>query len=874
MSNYKKKEIEVPIDGMHCASCAINIENSLNKLDGVSKVQVDLNSNKARIEYNPDSVSIKDIDKTVEDLGFSIPKDEITLKIAGMHCANCVSSIEKALNKLNGVDEATVNLTSQKALVSYDKKLISHDEMGKAIEDTGFEYLGVDSQTDSDSDDKRYEKDLKDKLNRIIVGFVFSGILMFVMYYDFHFFYLSMSEISLLIAIIPFIYVSYPIIKAGFNSIVHKHLDMDVMYTMGILVAFVSSLLGTFNIILNSSFMFYETAIMLASFLMLGRYLETRAKNQTSTSIKQLIGLQPKSATLLIENNKNNETNNSTDKNKEKIININNENYLEKKILIEDIAIDDLLLVRPGDKIPVDGEVIDGNSYVEEAMITGEPIAELKFKGKSVFAGTINQDGILVIKAIHIGKETILSQIIDLVEKAQSSRPPVQKLADTVVKYFIPTILVIAIASFLLWYFVEKTTLLFALTTLISVLVVACPCALGLATPTAVTVGIGRAAEYGILIKNGETLETSGHVDVAIFDKTGTITEGNPEVVDVIIFDDIKNNTETKSDEDADSDISEESQFGMTENDFIQMIASLENNSTHPLANAIVRKAEELSIDLIKISDFENVTGKGLKGTINNKNILVGNKALLEEEGIFESEDTNISFNALEKYDELTKQSKTAIFLVYNESIKGIITLMDKVRPNSKATIEQLKRMGIFTLMLTGDNEKTAKNVANSVGIDDYIAEVLPNEKLEKVVEIQNTDKKGKVLFVGDGINDAPALSQADIGIALGSGTDIAMESGDVVLMEGNLENVVASIQFSNKVMTRIKENIFWAFAYNIILIPIAAGLLYPFFGIIFRPEFAGLAMALSSVTVITLSLTLKRYTPPIKKLREKLSLS
>ena len=819
MNNEKeKKKIEIPIEGMNCASCALNVENSINKLEGVQS-EVDINTAKAIVEYNPQSIAILDIEKSIEDAGFKVRKSEVTLQIAGMHCANCVINIEKTLKGLEGVNSANVNLNSQKAVVSYDQNLINTKKMGKAIENLGFDYLGVASDVDYDADDKIYKRDLKDKKTRIIVGFIFSGILMGLMFSPahgiFHGMGLSIGLVSLIIAIFPFIYVSYPIIKAGFNSLSHKNLDMDVMYTMGILVAFVSSLLGTFNIILDSSFMFYETAIMLASFLMLGRFLEARAKRKTSSSIKQLMGLQPKTATKLIKTQ-------------------NYDEYEEKEIPIEDIATFDLLLVRPGEKIPADGIVTHGNSYVDEAMITGEPIAKLKTEKKEVFAGTINQDGILTIKALHIGKETILSQIIDLVEKAQSSKAPVQRIADRVVKYFIPAILLIAISSFIVWYVILGSTLLFALTTLISVLVVACPCALGLASPTAVTVGIGRAAEYGILIKNGSSLENAGNVKTAIFDKTGTITQGKPEISDIDTIYDNK----TKA---------------------IQLLASIENYSTHPIAKAIVKKAKEMNLKLDNVDDFENIRGKGLKGKIKGVPILAGNKSLLREENI------DISEKSMEKYDEFIDKGKTAIFLVYNNSIKGIIALTDKIRNNSKKTIENLHLMNIATYMISGDNEKTAKNVAKELGIESVLGEVLPNEKLEMVKKIQDLEKK-KVLFVGDGINDAPAISQADVGIALGSGTDIAMESGDIVLIEGELENVVAAIQFSKKVMTRIKENIFWAFAYNIILIPIAAGLLYPFFSVVFRPEFAALAMALSSVTVISLSLTLKRYVPPIKR--------
>jgi len=819
---------------------------------------------------------------------------EITIKIGGIHCANCVLNIEKTLNGLEGVIETSVNLNSGKALVIYEDNLISLDDIAKAINNLNFDYLGLASEIDVDLEDNLYKKDLKDKRNRIIVGFIFSAILMGIMFTPhiiFHQIGISMSIVSLIIAIFPFIYVSYPIIKAGFNSLINKNLDMDLMYTMGILVAFISSLLGTFNIVLDSSFMFYETAIMLASFLMLGRFLESTAKRKTSNSIKELIGLQPKTATLLIKNKGETETESESESE-----NNNHEKFEEKQILIEDIAIDDLLLVRPGDKIPVDGVVFSGNSYVDEAMITGEPVPKHKTKGEDVFAGTINQDGILKVIAKNIGKETVLSQIINLVEKAQNSKPPVQSIADKVVKYFIPTILTIAILSFIVWFVLIGSTLLFGLTTLISILVVACPCALGLASPTAVTVGIGRAAEYGVLIKNGETLENAGNIDVAVFDKTGTITEGKFEIEDIFIVSEmesiLKRNEVIENTggewivvenpavpgklvnmemEDVDKDhLKNEELIENAKMEILKVIASLENNSTHPIAKPIVKEANNLDLNLEIVDNFENISGKGLKGEINGKIVLAGNLSLLEDENIPNTENIVTYSNALLKYNEFISQGKTAIFLVFNNHIKGIITLVDKIRDNSKKTIDELHKMNISTYMITGDNEKTAMNVAKSVGIDKVVANVLPGEKLDKVLEIQNqnekNNKKSKVLFVGDGINDAPALSQADIGVALGTGTDIAMESGDIVLMEGNLENVLAAIQFSNKVMTRIKENIFWAFAYNIILIPIAAGALYPFFGIVFRPELAGAAMALSSVTVISLSLMLKNYIPPIKR--------
>lgn len=809
----KLKEMDLPIEGMHCASCVLSLNKTFEKVEGVESVDADLASNKLHLTVNPKKLPFDEIETLVKNLGFELHTDEVTLKLNGMHCASCVMNVENFLIRLDGIFDVKADLTSQTARINYDKTKVTVKDMEEVINSLGFEVLGIDGQLEI-NEDEIYKNDLKDKRNRIIVGFAASAVLMALMYIHWHPFGLSMGITSLIISILPFLYVSLPTLKAGFNGLVHKNLNMDVMYSMGITVAYISSILGTFNIVLDHSFMFYETAIMLPSFLLIGRYLEAKAKKKTSDSIRELIGLQPTAATLIELDSKGN------------IVS-------QKEVNIKEIQISDILLVRPGDKIPVDGEVIGGHSYVDESMINGEPIPKAKRDGEEVFAGTINQDGVLHIKAKKIGSKTVLSNIIRLVEKAQSSRPPVQKLANTAVSYFIPTILTIAVVVFLLWYFVFDSTLLFALTTLISILVVACPCALGLATPTAVTVGVGRAAEFGILIKNGDTLENAGKIDVAAFDKTGTITEGQPEVDDVICY-------------------------GISENELVELAASVEKNSNHPIAKAIVRKASDMNLELIQTSSFENITGKGLKAQVNDKDILAGNKKLLE------SQDIEIPQSVLEEYGRLEDLSKTIILIGVDGEIKGILSLSDKIKANSKRTIEELHKMGIETYMLTGDNKKTASTVASAVGIDNVCAGVLPENKLDIVKNLQKEDKT--VLFVGDGINDAPALTQANIGVAMGNGTDIAMESGDIVVMEGDLENVVAAVQFSKKVMTRIKENLFWAFAYNVILIPLAAGALYAGFGIMFMPEWSALAMALSSVTVISLSLALKGYVPAIKK--------
>ena len=824
----KHKHMDLPIEGMHCASCVLSVNKTFEKIEGVEEVDADLAANKLHITVNTKKISYEEMERLVKNLGFELHCDEMTIRIQGMHCASCTMNVENFLIRLDGIFDVKADLSSQSARIRYDSSKVDINEIENVIESLGFELLGIEGQTEID-EEEIYQKDLKEKRNRIIVGIVFSAILMILMFsgwdplmgvthsikdatgIDIS----SMGLLSLIVSIAPFLYVSLPILKAGINGLMHKNLNMDVMYSMGILVAYVSSILGTFHIVLDHSFMFYDSAVMLPSFLMIGRYLEARAKKRTSDSIRELIGLQPTVATAIE-------------------IDDNGEITSQKEVSIADIVIGDLLLVKPGEKIPVDGDVISGESYVDESMINGEPIPKVKKDGEEVFAGTINQDGVLYIKAQKIGKETVLSNIIRLVEKAQSSRPPVQKFANTIVSYFIPVILSIAIIVFVIWYFVLGESLLFSLTCLISILVVACPCALGLATPTAVTVGVGRAAEYGILIKNGDTLENAGQIDVAAFDKTGTITEGRPEVDDVIAY-------------------------GISEEKLIKLAAGVEQNSSHPIAKAIVNKSKELGIDLDSTTEFENVTGKGLKAKIGESEVLAGNLALMEAENV------DVSSKLIDKYHTLESLSKTIIFLAQDKSIKGILSLSDKIKANSKRTIDELHKMDVETYMLTGDNESTALNVAREVGIDNVKAGVLPENKLDIVKQAQANHTR-KVLFVGDGINDAPALTQADIGVAMGNGTDIAMESGDIVVMEGDLENVVAAIQFSKKVMRRIKENIFWAFAYNTILIPVAAGVLYPAFGITFEPALAGLAMALSSVTVISLSLMLKRYVPEIKR--------
>jgi len=729
--------------------------------------------------------------------------NQTILKIGGMHCAMCVKTVENALGKVAGVRTVHVNLASEKAYLELDDEHFSPEAARTAIESAGYQFLGREGELSETDQDQALRQELRSKMRRIVIGFIVGVLLMIPMLVTIHLPF-PIVYLMLILATPVFIYLSYPIFRAAWQALRNRSLNMDVMYAMGMGVAFLASLLGTFEIVLTRDFMFFETAVFLATFLTLGRFLEARAKGKTSTAIKRLIGLQPKNAIVIRHGS-------------------------EREIPIESVIVNDIVIVKPGSRIPVDGVVVSGESHIDESMLTGESLPVFKQTGDKVSGGTLNQNGVLQVRAERIGRDTVLAQIIRLVEQAQGSRPPVQRLADVAVSYFIPVILTIAILAFIIWYFVAGQSLLFALTTLIAVLVIACPCALGLATPTAVTVGIGRGAELGILIKNGAALEIAPRVTQVIFDKTGTLTSGKPSVTDVFPVE-------------------------ISASELLRIVAAVENNSEHPLAAAIVNYAKEQKIAIPAAENFTAFGGRGVSARVDNREIIIGTEVFFRERKI------TLSAEILSVAQKYADTGKSAVFVAIDGTAAGAIAIADTLKNSAISVVKKLQHDGLKVAMITGDSRRTAQAIAAQAGIDNVLAEVLPQDKAEAISRLQ---KKGEVVaFIGDGINDAPALAQADVGIAIGSGTDVALESGDIVLVKNDLNDVSAALQLSRKVMRRIRQNLFWTFAYNTALVPVAAGMLYPLFGITFRPELGGLAMALSSVTVISLSLGLRRFVP------------
>ena len=742
------------------------------------------------------------------------------LKISGMTCAACSARIEKVVSKIEGVESVTVNLTTEKLSAYIDEEVADVQKIKAAVERAGFGWSELkEGSQQADEDRQKKEREINLLWKKFIVSAVFSLPLLYISMGSMLSFlsflpipeYLEPMNYPLNFALVQ-ILLTIPVLIAGnrfyvvgFRAIRMKSPNMDSLIAMGTTAALIYSLYSTWQIYQgNMGFvegLYFETAGVIITLILLGKSMEAVSKGRTSEAIKKLMGLAPKTATVI-------------------------KNGKEIEISIDDVEENDIVLVKPGAKIPVDGEITEGFTSVDESMLTGESMPVDKKVGDSVFAATINKNGLIRFRATKVGDNTALAQIIKLIEDAQQSKAPIAQMADIVSGYFVPTVFVIAIASFALWM-LSGETLSFSLTIFVSVLVIACPCALGLATPTAIMVGTGKGAENGILIKGGEALETTHKINTIIFDKTGTITEGKPTVTDII----------TTGTVDSDS--------------LLQITASAEKGSEHPLGDAIVKSAEDKGLELYQIEHFESITGQGINATIQGKQLLIGNIRLMQE--------MDIAVEAvLKDADTLAAQGKTPMYIALDRKLAGIIAVADVVKPGSAKAVKKLMEMGIEVAMITGDNRRTAEAIAKQVGITRVLSEVLPQDKSGEVKKLQQEGRR--VAMVGDGINDAPALVQSDIGIAIGSGTDVAMESADIVLMHSDLMDVVTAIQLSKSTIKNIKQNLFWAFAYNVAGIPLAAGVLHIFGGPLLNPIFAAAAMSLSSVSVLSNALRLRRF--------------
>ncbi len=752
---------------------------------------------------------------------------KIILKVLGMHCASCAVNIENVLKKEKGVKSANVNFATEKLYLEFDPVEISIARIQKIIEKLGYKAEKESFEEEMHDHHKEAKEQEVQKLKkRFIFALVFSLPIIYLMMGEMIglslpiFFENYGMPIQFILAT-AVILTCFSIWISGFKNLLRLTPNMDSLIFIGTATAYFYSLIISFLSFLKEieAHLYFESAALILVFVSLGKYLEAITKGKTSEAIKKLIGLQPKEATIL-------KTQNSNLKIQGHELKFKTENYIEVKIPISEVEIGDIVLVKPGEKIPVDGIVIDGYSAVDEKMITGESIPVEKKEGDEVIGGTINKTGVLKFRATKIGKDTMLAQIVKIVEGAMGSKAPIQLLADKVSFYFVPSVILVAIFAFIVWLLLGKS-LAFALTVFVSVLIIACPCVLGLATPTAVMMGTGLAAKNGILIKSAKALEKVKDVNVVIFDKTGTLTKGEPSVTDVIK---IKND--------------------INENLILKIAASIEKNSEHPLAEAIVKKAKEENLELLEVKNFQAIPGYGVLAELGNKKILFGTRKLMIDSQI----DPSL---VEEKLIELENQGKTAMVLAQDKNIIGIIAVADTLKDYSKEAVEMLHKMGKKVGIITGDNKRTAQSIAKQLGIDYVLAEILPQGKS---AEIEKLQKEGNVVaMVGDGINDAPALAQANLGIALGSGTDVAMETGEIVLIRDDLRDVIRAINLSKYTLRKIKQNLFWAFFYNVIGIPVAAGVLYPFWGWLLNPAIAAAAMAFSSLSVVLNSLQLRK---------------
>jgi Cu+-exporting ATPase len=745
--------------------------------------------------------------------------EKTTLPIQGMSCASCVGKVEKALNSVKGVVKATVNLATEKATVEYSPGIVSVRELKKAVLDSGYKVLDVEEKDLVEKEKADREAEFKKLRNKLLIGV----ILVIPIFLLGHWETLGLDKLwewdrqtnfilQLLFQTPIQFWVGWQFYVGAWKTAKHRTTDMNTLIAVGTSAAYAYSVIAIFLPELFAAkgliaTVYFDTAGAIIVLILLGRLLEARAKGQTSEAIKKLMGLQAKTARVLQDGK-------------------------EADIPIEEVEVGDIVVVRPGEKVPVDGIIKEGHSSLDESMITGESIPVEKKIGDEVIGATINKTGTFQFEAKKVGKDTMLSQIIKMVEEAQGSKPPIARMADIIASYFVPAVIGIAILTFAIWYFFGPVpALTYAMLNFVAVLIIACPCALGLATPTSIMVGTGKGAENGVLIRSGEALETAHKLNAIVLDKTGTLTKGEPSVTDILTSNSFKPET------------------------ILMLSASAERGSEHPLGEAIVTKAREQGLTLETPSDFNAIPGYGIEATINGKKVLLGNIKLLR--------DRKIEIGDLEKKaEDLSNQGKTPMYVAVDGYLGGIIAVADTLKDNSKEAVATLYKLGLEVIMITGDNQRTASAIAKQIGIKRVLAEVLPEVKASEVKKLQAEGKK--VAMVGDGINDAPALAQADVGIAIGTGTDVAMEAADITLISGDLQGVVTAIALSKATIRNVKQNLFWAFAYNTILIPVAAGVLFPFFGILLNPIFAAAAMGLSSVTVVSNALRLRRFKSPI----------
>lgn len=804
---------QVKIEGMTCSACAASIERSTKRLEGVKSASVNLTTESLQIEFDQDKISLDQIFNTIEKTGYKAVKNEVTetFDVSGMTCSACSRTVERTASKEKGVVKANVNLAQETLTITYDEDF-DLNQLTKKILIQGYKVTRKKTY-DEKSEKKHHE--LHVMRIKLIIAFIFMLPLLYVSMGHmiglplpnlFHAEHepLNFAMIQLILTI-PIVIVGYKFYTIGFKTLFKGNPNMDSLVALGTSAAFIFGLYALLRISMGDTIyvnnLYFETTAVIITLILLGKYFEALSKGKTSEAIKKLLDLSPKKARVI-------------------------KNNIEVETPIEQVFENDIIIVKPGERLPVDGIIIKGETAIDESMITGESMPVEKQEGDNVIGASINTNGSILYRATKVGKDTILAQIVKLVEEAQGSKAPIAKLADKVSGIFVPIVMSLAIISMIFWLIMGKE-LTFALEILVAVLVIACPCALGLATPTAIMVGTGKGAELGILIKSGEALEVFHKTNVVVLDKTGTITKGVPELTDIIT---------TSS---------------YTDLEILQIAASIESKSEHPIAKAIVKKAKDERIKIKEVDKFNNVVGHGIEAILDNKIILIGNERFMEKNKVKLGQSLTIT-------DELAKEGKTPLFISINGELSGIIAVSDRIKPSSIEAIKHIRSLGIRVVMLTGDNEKTARAISEQVGISEFIAEILPEDKKDEVEKLQI--EGNVVAMVGDGINDAPALAIADVGVAIGSGTDVAIESADIVLMKSDLNDVALAIDLSHKTIKNIKENLFWAFFYNVIGIPVAMGVLYLFKGPLLDPMLAGAAMSFSSVSVVLNALRLKKF--------------